>query len=433
MSRVALVYPYFRTRSANELLFAPLGTASLASQLRRQGIEAKVFDCTFKTFEEIQQELEAYGADIVGIYSMVTLSRNTFRIAEMVRARLPESVLVAGGPLPTLYPERFSGVFDAVFRGEAEVSFPRFCRDLFETGTPRERFEKLDLAGYEGMFVRRDGRQIDSPTVHYPEAEMESFPLPYRGDFDHASYQKIWQQLDGSKTTSLLTTLGCPFSCDFCSRPIFGNLFRRRNLDRVFEEIEQVLALGYDSLWIADDNFTLDIRFLREFCRRISARGIRWSCLSRVTGINPEMARMMKEAGCRRVYLGLETGNAETLKLMKKQASVEEGTHAVQLFHGAGIEVAAFFIVGYPGETAASIEETFQFALDLPLDVISFNVPFPLPGSPLFDRTTTVDPNMDWNEENEVTFVYRSEFDPVWLQRRIGETMQAFGERKRKR
>ena len=189
--------------------------------------------------------------------------------------------------------------------------------------------------------------------------------------------RRPWQLLDGSKTTSILTTLGCSFSCDFCSRPIFGNLFRRRNLDTVFEEIEQILGLGYDSLWIADDNFTLDIRYLREFCRRIAGRGIRWSCLSRVTGINETITRMMKDSGCRRVYLGLETGNPDTLKLMKKQASVEQGTHAVQLFHEAGIEVAAFFIVGYPGETTASIEDTFQFALDLPLDEISFNVPFP--------------------------------------------------------
>jgi anaerobic magnesium-protoporphyrin IX monomethyl ester cyclase len=275
--------------------------------------------------------------------------------------------------------------------------------------------------------------QIDNATVHYPEKDMESFPLPYRGDFDHAAYQRTWQLLDGSKTTSILTTLGCSFSCDFCSRPIFGNLFRRRNLDTVFEEIEQILGLGYDSLWIADDNFTLDVRYLKEFCRRIAGRGIQWSCLSRVTGINETITRMMKDSGCRRVYLGLETGNAETLKLMKKQASVEQGMHAVRLFHETGIEVAAFFIVGYPGETTASIEDTFRLALDLPLDVISFNVPFPLPGSPLFDRTTTVDPNMDWNEENEVTFVYKSEFDSAWLQRRISETMQAFAESKTSR
>lgn len=430
MSRVALVYPYFRTRAATELLFPPLGAAGLSSQLRKLGVESKIFDGTFSTFEDLTQRVHEAKPDIVGIYSMVTLSRNTFRVAEAVRASLPNALLVAGGPLPTLYPERYARVFDAVFRGEVDLSFPRFCHDALEGEASPADLEQLPLGGYEGLVVRRDGLQLDNPSIHFPEKDLAAFPLPFRGDFDHASYQKTWTELDGTRTTSIITTLGCPFSCDFCSRPIFGNLFRRRDLGSVFEEIEQLRKLGYDSLWIADDNFTLDIRYLAEFCRRITGSGMQWSCLSRVTGITRELAQLMKRAGCRRVYLGLETGDPQTLKLMKKQASLEEGRDAVQVFHEAGVEVAAFFIVGYPGETTGSIESTFRMALQLPLDNISFNVPFPLPGSPLFERLHAVDTNLDWNEENEVTFVYDSEFDAEWLRRRIGETMQAFADRR---
>jgi anaerobic magnesium-protoporphyrin IX monomethyl ester cyclase len=430
MSRVALVYPYFRTKSPNELLFPPLGAASLASQLHRLGIETKIFDCTFDTFSGFQKKLESYQPDIVGLYSMVTLSRNTFRIAEMVRTSLPNCLLVAGGPLPTLYPEQYCEAFDVVFRGEADLSFPRFCQDFFGNKYNRLQLKDLPLDKYEGLFIQHDEFKVENPVIHYREKELESFPLPYRDDFDHSSYQKVWQEMDGSKTASIITTFGCPFSCDFCSRPVFGNLFRRRNLDSVFDEIQQIRALGYDSLWIADDNFTLDLGFLREFCQRIAGQDIAWSCLSRVTGINGEITNLMKQSGCRRVYLGLETGNQDTLTLMKKKATVDEGKHAVQLFHQAGIEVAAFFIVGYPGETMPSIEDTFRFALELPLESISFNVPYPLPGSQLFERVSKVDTNNDWNVENEVTFLYESEFDPEWLRRRIGETMQAFADKK---
>lgn len=431
MSRVALIYPYFRTRSQNEILFPPLGSASLASQFQRLGIETKIFDCTFDTFEDIQKKIISYQPDLVGIYSMVTLSRNTFRLAEMVRTSLPNSLLVAGGPLPTLYPERYCEAFDVVFRGEADLSFPRFCHDFFDQKISRAQLKELPLEKYEGLFIKQDKLQVDNPVAHYREKEINSFPLPYRGDFDHAAYQKIWSQMDGSKTTSIITTLGCSFSCDFCSKPVFGSLFRRRNLDAVFEEIEQIRALGYDSLWIADDNFTLDISFLKEFCRRTAGRNITWSCLSRVTGINEEITKLMKESGCRRVYLGLETGNQDTLKLMKKKATLAEGQNAVRLFYKAGVEVAAFFIVGYPGETISSIEDTFQYALELPLDNISFNVPFPLPGSQLFERVSKLDKNKDWNTENEVTFVYESEFDSDWLRQRISETMQAFADKKK--
>jgi len=429
MPRVALVYPYFRTRSATELLFPPLGAATLAGQLHRLGIETKIFDCTFETFEEMQKRLGSYEPDIVGIYSMVTLSRNTFRIAEMVRTSLPNSLLVAGGPLPTLYPERFRKAFDVIFRGEVDLSFPRFCHDLLDLECSRRQLVELPLQSYEGLSIRQDELQVENPAVHFSEQELESFPLPYRDDFDHMAYQKVWALQNGSRTTSIMMTLGCPFSCDFCSRPVFGSLFRRRNLDLVFDEIQGIRHLGYDSLWIADDNFTLDISYLKEFCQRMAGRKMEWSCLSRVTRIDEEIARLMKESGCRRVHLGLETGNPDTLLLMKKQATLEQGQSAVHRFHKAGIEVAAFFIVGYPGETVPSIEDTFRYALELPLDYISFNVPFPLPGSQLFERVSQLDPNKDWDTENEVTFVYKSEFDPHWLQRRIGETMQAFADK----
>jgi anaerobic magnesium-protoporphyrin IX monomethyl ester cyclase len=394
-------------------------------------IETKIFDCTFDTFEEIQNKLCSYHPDIVGIYSMVTLSRNTFRIAEMVRTNLPDSLLVAGGPLPTLYPEQYCGAFDVVFRGEVDLAFPRFCKEYFDQKISRQQLNKLRLESIAGLFIRRVGLQIENPIYHYQEKELDAFPLPYRGDFDHAAYQEVWTQQTGTKTTSIMLTLGCPFSCDFCSRPVFGSLFRRRKLDLVFDEIEQIRLLGYDRLWIADDNFTLDLTYLKDFCSRMAGRRMEWSCLSRVSRIDEEITGLMKAAGCRRVYLGLETGNQETLKLMKKQASLEEGQNAVQLFHNAGIEVAAFFIVGYPGETIPAIEDTFRFALELPLDNISFNVPFPLPGSSLFERVIKLDKTMDWNEENEVTFVYETEFDTHWLKRRISETMQAFEEKKK--
>jgi radical SAM superfamily enzyme YgiQ (UPF0313 family) len=102
----------------------------------------------------------------------------------------------------------------------------------------------------------------------------------------------------------------------------------------------------------------------------------------------------------------------------------------VSQFRKAGIEVAAFFIVGYPGETTSSIEATFKLALTLPLDEISFNVPYPLPGSKLFDRVSGIDENKDWNKENEITFLYQSEFDSNWLQQRIEKTLQTFSEKR---
>jgi len=412
------------------MLYSPLGVASLAGQLRRLGIETRIFDCTFKTYDYVKGEIIAYHPDIVGVYSMISLSRNSFQLAEMVRQYLPDCLVVAGGPMPTLYPERYSQYFDIVFRGEADLSFPRFCQDYFRQKLTRSQLQQIPVQGYSGLFSKNGAVTINNPCIHYTEAEIETFPLPDRNDFDHAAYQREWYQTTGFKTTSIMTTYGCPFNCDFCSKPVFGNLFRRRNLDTVFAEIEMIANLGYDSLWIGDDNFTLSISYLKSFCNRIAGHNIGWTCLSRSTGINGEIAGLMKTAGCKRVYLGLESGSQATLKLMNKKATLEDGLNAVYHFRKAGIEVAAFFIVGYPGESRASIEETFNFALRLPLNDMSFNVPFPLPGSKLFERVSNIDSEKDWDIENEVTFVYQSEFDQAWLKRRIDQTMQAFEENK---
>jgi len=348
----------------------------------------------------------------------------------MVRTYFPNCLLVAGGPMPTLYSEIYATRFDAIFRGESDLSFPFFCRDVFIEKITGSKLETLPLETYPGLYIHNQNFQMENPTVHYKESVIQSFPFPDRSDFDHQTYQKEWLKKEGSKTTSIITTLGCSFNCDFCSKPIFGNVFRRRNIDTIFEEITDIIDLGYDSLWIADDNFTLDPQHLTEFCLRIANLKISWSCLSRTTGIDSSIVALMKESGCKRVHLGLESGSQATLDLMNKQTTVEEGINAVNLFRKAGIEVTAFFIVGYPGETMNSIEETFRFAMLLPINDFSFNVPFPLLGSKLFQRVTELNPNQDWLEENEVTFVYKSEFDPAWIKHRIQQTMKTIKERK---
>ncbi len=430
MAGVALVFPYFRTRAPTEMLFPPLGAATLAAQLRRLGVETRIFDCTFGSMEKLGKDLAAYEPQIVGVYSMVSLTRNTLGVAQLVREILPGCLLVAGGPLPTVFPGRYTDQFDMVFRGEADVSFPRFCRDYLAERATSSTMGRLALDGYQGLFVPNHGLRVDNPAVHHPESELAAFPLPDRGDFDHAAYQRVWREKTGTQPTSMIVTLGCPYGCDFCSKPIFGNDVRRRPLDAVFEEIEQIRALGYDSLWIADDTFTLDTEYLEAFCRRIAPLGLGWSCLSRANGIRPGTARLMKASGCTRVYLGLESGSQETLRLMNKQLTVEQGVRAAKVYKAAGLGVAAFFIVGYPGETVASIESTFALALSLPLDEISFNVPMPLPGSRLFERLGARDEGKDWTRENEITFVFPTDIDDAWLRRRVDETMAEFAGRR---
>ncbi len=432
LSGVALVYPYFMSRDPVEKLFAPLGIACLASQLKEMGIAVNVEDCTFSGFDEAVDRTAASRPAIVGISIMVTMSGNAFELLSSLRERLPETLFVAGGPLPTVNPSLFADRFDAVFRGEGDVAFPGFCREYLAACRSPDNLETLDPASYPGLYFVRDGEVRSSPPVHNPPEVLDRLPLPDRSGFDHRRYQEAMEKNTGLRQASIIVTRGCPFSCDFCSKPVWGNLFRKPPLDKVFLEIDQLVSLGYTSLWIGDDCFTLDREYLAAFCREMVRRGVpmQWTCLSRVDGLTPELAGLMRRAGCIRVYLGLESGSNETLRLMNKRVTVEQGTRAVRLFSQAGIGTAGFFMVGYPGESTGSIEKTLSLALSLPLDEVSFTVPLPLPGTPLFARVFDGASWEDWEVSNQVKFAYPSEFDEQWLRQRIGETMRAFREKR---
>ncbi|MDD1674263.1 MAG: B12-binding domain-containing radical SAM protein, partial [Methanomicrobiales archaeon] len=421
---VALVFPYFHEQDPVDILFSPLGIASLAARLRERGIPFRIHDGTFSTFDRTVDAITAQRPSIVALSVMVTMSRNAFALLDALRPRLPDTLFVAGGPFPTVDPDRFAKRFDCVFLGEGDYSFPAFCNDYVRADHPF-RPETIDPGRYPGIRITRGASVIASPPRHQSVEELNALPLPDRSQFDHRAYQEFWMKNTGSRVTSLMVTRGCPFSCDFCSRPVWGNHFRKTDLDRVFREIAEITALGYDRLWIADDCFTLDSRYLEEFCERMIAQNIplTWTCLSRVDRLDPGQARLMRQAGCVRVYLGLESGSDRTLALMGKKSSVEDGRSAVRLFHAAGIGTAGFFIVGYPGEDTTSVEETFAFVLSLPLDEVSFNVPLPLPGTPLFSRVGIPATWEDWDGANQVKFVYPSEFDAAWLKRRIDETL----------
>ena len=422
MRKVLLVYPYFYTGAVKDQLFPPLGISLLSAGLKQKGIDVMKLDCTFLTMEEVIQRAADYMADITGIYIMTTLVINAAKILDNLKDVNPESVYTAGGPLPSLYPDKFAENFDYVFMGEAAKSFPDFCESYLNAPDKAEFVDSIESINYSGLFSLRPTR-IDINPMHLNNEAIDAYPLPDRDGFDHENYQKMSFINSGYKTASIMTTYGCPFSCNFCSKPIFGSEVRFRKLDSVFREIRDILSYGYNALWIADDLFTYNSEFLRSFCDRLIKEElpVTWSCLSRVDTITDEIALQMKKAGCRKVYLGIESGNDEVLKLMNKKIDRASVNSGVQNFRRNGIECAGFFIVGYPGETIETIEETFAFALSLGLDEISFNVPYPLPGSQLFESVSGVKDD-DWTFENEVRFLYKCDFDEAWLKKRINET-----------
>ena len=431
-SEVALIYPYFRTYADIQQLFQPLGIASLGAEIKNLGIPVIQYDCTFEKYDDVIDAVLVQNPGIVGIYTMITLSRNTFKMLKSLREKLPHSLFISGGPLPTLYPDRFAKEFDLVFRGESDISFPMFCKDYLEDPSKERILKTMTLDKYSGIYIIDNERKVDVIPKHLSQKEVGELQFADRSFARHKEYQEFWKLKSGDSPATIMMTKGCPFNCDFCSKPIFGNKLRKRSVPDCIREILYIKSLGYNQLWIADDCFTLDGRFLGNFCLAMIEKKVNmtWSCLSRVDSMREESVELMREAGCIKIFLGVESGSDRTLSLMKKNFKVKDATIMIERMNKVNIKIGAFFIVGYPGETIDSINKTFKLSLSLPFDEISFTVPYPLPGSNLYKKIKGLNSDNDWDFENENKFIFKSQFDESWLKNEIKMILSEFENRK---
>ena len=422
MTTVTLVYPYFRPANDDSIFrFPPLGLGYIAAYLKNQGISVQLVDCTFMNRKEALKKIKCSRPKIIGIQVMFSMKEAALEIAQLVKEDC--EFLVAGGPLPTSNPTDFFPSFDAVVIGEGEQTMLELVHTVQE-GT--------SLMNVRGIAFKEEGRMSVTPPRSFIR-DLDSVPFPSRETFDNQAYKDYYSRKFGYTTTSIITSRGCPFKCDFCSRPVFGNRFRSRTAGNIAEEVEAIRRLGYDRVWFADDCFTLDRKRLLSICNELLSRHINigWECLSRVDTVDSEVAEKMKQAGCIRVFFGIESGNDSVLRIMKKQANTKQAKDAVHTFKKAGIQVGAFFILGYPGENDKTVLDTVNFASSLPLDYLSFTLPYPIPGTPLFDKVKDRMTLDDWKEPKKFHLIkhkllFRSRFSENKLKFAIFKGMTQF-------
>jgi len=411
MTAVTLIYLYFHPSNDRSIFrFPPLGLGYIAAYLKRNNISVDIVDCTFLSEEEALKRVRRSSPNIIGIQSMFSVKRKALEFARLLRQDC--ELLISGGPLPTSNPEGFLQDFDVVVMGEGEETMLELVRN-FENGS--------DLSNIRGIAYKDNCKVKITPRREFIK-EIDSIPFPARDLFDNRSYKDYYSRRFGYTITPIMTTRGCPYNCDFCSRPVFGETYRARSPRNVVDEIEEVVSLGYDRIWFADDCFTLGRSRLMGICDEMIRRRFRigWECLSRVDSIDLEVADKMKRAGCVRVFFGIESGNNSILTLMNKKATIEQARDAVGLAKLSGVEVGAFFIIGYLGETNETILDTVRFASSLPLDYLSFTLPYPIPGTPLFERVKDQMLDPEWEAPShpgmiEHELLYRSSFSETKL------------------
>jgi anaerobic magnesium-protoporphyrin IX monomethyl ester cyclase len=388
MSSVLLIYPFFRPPlDRSEFRFPPLGVAYVAASLQAAGQQVSILDCTFLSRENALREARSRAAEVVGIYCMVTMEEDSLLFARALRESA--ELLVAGGPMPTSNPALFLEHFDVVVMGEGERAMVQLLA---------ASHAGIDPMSVPGIAVRTDGPQRSTRGKPVPgvlrspqrpmEPDLDCLPFPARKLLPNDRYIAAGRRRYGRSITTVMTTRGCPFSCEFCSNEIFGTSYRARSPANVVDEVEQALSLGYERIHFADDVFTLDRKRVRGICEEILRRGLhfRWECLGRVDSLDRGLAQVMKEAGCRRIFFGIESGHPRILRLMNKRITPSRARNAVVAARQAGVRTGAFFILYYPGETDATVRATLRFALSLPLDYLSFTMPYPIPGTALHAR-----------------------------------------------
>jgi anaerobic magnesium-protoporphyrin IX monomethyl ester cyclase len=398
MTTVTLVYPYFKPRVDTSIFrFPPLGLGYIAAYLKQQDISVEIVDCTFLNQKQALKKIIDSKPRIIGIQSMYSMRNKSLELARLLRGHC--ELLVAGGALPTTEPEVFLKNFDVAVIGEGEKTMLELVNQ-FVNGD--------DLSQIKGIAYKdKDTSQVKRTSPRGFVDDLDRLPPPSRELFDNYSYKKYFSGKFGYKTSAIMTSRGCPFACDFCSRPVFGEGFRSRSASKVADEIEEVISLGYNRIWFADDCFTLDRKRLIEVCDEIIKRGLKigWECLSRVDTLDSKAADKMKQAGCVRMFFGIESGNDSILKIMNKHITTKQAYNATKLCKEKGIKAGAFFIVGYPGENEKTILDTVKFASSLPLDYLSFTLPYPIPGTPLFERLRGELVVEEWEEPKNIQMI----------------------------
>ncbi len=358
-----------------------LGLAYIAAALRDQGHTVRVIDYEVNGWEmdRVGPDIEAFKPDLVGMTAYITNMRRCASVAAITKQIRPECAVVIGGPQVTIFPEEafHSPDVDFVVLSEGEM----IIRNVMNALGDEEKLSEV-----KGIWFRRRDGEIQRNQREILVDDLDIFPRPAIDLFEMEKYfPPVY--IRGKKVAHLLTSRGCPFQCTFCETKLtFGRSLRFHSVERVLDEVEELLKLGYTGIQFYDDIFTANPQRTTEFCNAIIQRRLKfhWMCYTRTNTVQPDVLALMKKAGCYLISYGIETADDDLLNVIKKNLDVEANWRGVRLTKEAGIEVAGTFMFGLPTETSEQTEKAIDFALESGIDYAIFGITEPYPGTELW-------------------------------------------------
>jgi anaerobic magnesium-protoporphyrin IX monomethyl ester cyclase len=355
-----------------------LGILYLASSLEGEGHEVSIVDAQVDELEygDIKNKVSSINPDVVGVTAMSFTLIDCLLTAETVKQVDDGIKVVFGGPHPTIYPDETVKLehVDYAVIGEGEHTMVKLVEAL-EKRTPP--------SGIRGIAYLEGGRPKNTGMSPYIE-DLDILPFPARKLIPYKKYTSLLSRRN--PVTTMFTSRGCPYKCLFCDRPQMGKVFRARSAQNVVDEMVECIELGINEFLIYDDTFTVDRQRVLDICSEIRKQNldVGWDVRARVNTVDKNLLQAMRSAGCERIHYGVEAGNPEILKTLRKGITLQQVEKAFSDTKAAGIETLAYFMIGSPGETPHTIQESIDLAKKLDPGYVHFSITTPFPATDLY-------------------------------------------------
>jgi radical SAM superfamily enzyme YgiQ (UPF0313 family) len=402
--------------------FPPLATLCAASFMRARGHEVHFFDAMLAVSPgEWAEQVERIRPDIAVLYddnfnylSKMCLTNMRDAAVAMIDAakRAQAKVVVCcsdGVDHPELYLDAGA---DAVILGEGEAALSEIAAQIESGGL--EEIQGLALRGRDGSLVRTGKRQ--------PLRDLDALPFAAWDLVDFSRYRKIWRERHGFFPLNMATTRGCPYSCNWCAKPIWGQSYAVRSPASVVAELKMLIeAASPDYIWFMDDIMGLKPKWWGAYADELERHAIRirFKCLSRADLVLREGAVAdLARAGCDIVWMGAESGSQKILDAMDKGITVEQIEDATRRLKAASIRVGHFIQFGYSGEGVGDIAKTVRMIRKTQPDEIGISVSYPLPGTTFYHRVKEeLRAKRNWTDSSDLAMLYRGPFSTAFYRR----------------
>ena len=404
--------------------YPPLGTLYAASYLREMGYSVGLFDAMLaEGMAEFDAMLEGSGCRLLVLHEdefnflnkMCLKHSRDAACAMSARARARGMMVAAAGSDVTDHPEVYlaQGVQYAI-TGEPDHTLGELVRALLEG-----RAECVESIA--GLAMPNGGSAIRRTAPRAPERQPDRFPMPAWDLLDAERYRAAWRGAHGYFSVNMVSTRGCPFHCNWCAKPIWGQRYAMRSPANVAEEMALVKRLiRPDHIWFADDIFGLQPKWVVEFAQEVRARdaAIPFMIQSRVDLMTPVAVTALAEAQCAEVWLGAESGSQRILDAMDKGTRLEQIYEARRRLRAAGIKTCFFLQFGYPGETFEEIMATVRMVREMLPDGIGISVSNPLPGTKFHEMVKNELGDKDhWDDSNDLAMMFQGTYQTPFYRR----------------